>query len=301
MIKQHICLLMMPDVAVSFKRESGKDWQTWVVKGEPEFRHYRKAGSVEAIVRDVCERLHFKDKLQSVEFSLVYAEESRPLLEGSIKCLHELECANWQIRRWDALYQQAAISSRSKVDNKIPSVEWMKNYVLPLLAYEPELETLRQQEHERAMAALQAEKQQLTRSIQAEQSTAKQSHEQTLALLQSEKNKLLQELQLLKQQHTVLAKPNMEQLLSFLPAIFKDFWNKVRPDELAIVAGHITVPVIPSPYFSPGQSAVLAKKRQFLQLAAADQQQIIRFCQELQHNYALQMHAEFSPLLSEQS
>lgn len=301
MINQHICVLILSDVAISFKRESGKDWQSWVVKGEPAFRHHGKTGTVEAIVRDVCERLHFKDKLKSVELSLVYAEASRSLLEGSIKCLHELECAHWQIRRWEALYQQAAISSRSKVDNKTPSAEWIKNYVLPLLAYEPELELLRQQEHERAMAALQAEKQQLTQSIQAEQATAKQSHEQTLAMLQAEKNKLLQELQLLKQQHTVLAKPNMEQLLSFLPAIFKDFWNKVRPDELAIIAGHITVPVIPSPYFSPGQSAVLAKKRQFLQLAAADQQQILRFCQELQHNYALQMHAEFFPLLGDQS
>jgi hypothetical protein len=43
----------------------------------------------------------------------------------------------------------------------------------------------------------------------------------------------------------------------------------------------------------------MAKKRQFLQLAVVDQQQIKRFCLEIKRNYSLDMHPEFAPIIME--
>lgn len=294
-----ICLIVLPQTALVFKREQGQTWQPWVIKGESEYHHHGKINMLDEILHEITERLHRKDKLASVQLSLVYANDCRILLENSIKLLHTQGCQYWQIICWDVLYQQAASLSNSPIDGKTPSVSWIQDYILPLLGQDSELKALKQQEHERALAALEAEKQQLAQHLKEQEGVAKQSHEQMLATLHAEKHKLLQELQNLKQQHAALARPNMEYLLSFLPAIFKDFWNKVRPDELSLIAGKIDTPDIPSPYFSPSTQAVLSKKRQFLQLAAVDQHQIKLFCQELSHNYALQIHTEFAYLLTE--
>ena len=295
----HICILMLSDVAIAFKRESQQVWQDFVIKGEASFLHTQKANTVEEILDEITLRLHRKNKLADVQVSLVYAHDCRQLMENSLKVLHRLGCEQWQILRWESLYQHASAMQTNTLEQGTPSTKWIKDYILPLLSYDAELALLKQQEHERVLAKLEAEKQSLNKNLHEQESTAKQNHEKMLASLQIEKQKLLQELQQLKHQTQVLARPDMEGLLSFLPAIFKDFWNKVRPDELALLAGNLSTPVIPSPYHSPSSQAVMAKKRQFLQLAIVDQQQIKRFCLEIKRNYPLDMHPEFAPIITE--
>lgn len=89
-------------------------------------------------------------------------------------------------------------------------------------------------------------------------------------------------------------------VVSFLPAIFKDFWNIVRPDELAMLVGNINPPQIPSPYQSPNISAVQQKKRQFTAISEQNQDKIIQLCRELARNYnTLVIHAEFKPVIGD--
>ena len=97
----------------------------------------------------------------------------------------------------------------------------------------------------------------------------------------------------------VLQRPNLESLLSFLPSIFKNFWNTVRPDELANIAGLVDVPKVQSPYHNPSLAAVQAKKRQFQALVDTEKAQIINFCRQLKQDYNLNIHLEFQTLIGE--
>ncbi|MBK6757522.1 MAG: hypothetical protein IPG70_07840 [Moraxellaceae bacterium] len=204
----HICVLVLPEVAVAFKRENNQTWQDYVIKGEASYYHNQKATTLQDILGDINDRLFRNDKkLLSVQVSLVYAPACRHLMESSIKTLHSLACEQWQILAWQSLYQQAATLNNSKLDDKVPSLPWIKSHILPLLGYDAELERLRQKEHANALRAIEDQKKQLAQDINSQQQTAKQSHAQMLAALEAEKNKLLQELQELKQQQNILAQP----------------------------------------------------------------------------------------------
>lgn len=92
-----------------------------------------------------------------------------------------------------------------------------------------------------------------------------------------------------------LDRPTMESLLVFLPVIYRNFWGTVPPDELALLAGLLNVPVIPSPYPEPGAAIVAAMKKRFLQLPEQERASLIAFCHQLP--YQLTVRAEMRALL----
>lgn len=68
------------------------------------------------------------------------------------------------------------------------------------------------------------------------QNNAEQALAEQVQQLEQDKAYLQQQISQAKDQLQRLQQPDMESLVSFLPAIFKDFWNTVRPDELAMIA-----------------------------------------------------------------
>lgn len=106
---------------------------------------------------------------------------------------------------------------------------------------------------------------------------------------------LRQENRELRDQLARLDRPAMESLLVYLPVIYRNFWGTVRPDELALLAGLLDVPVIPSPYPEPGAAVVAVMKKRFLQLPEQERASLIAFCHQLP--YHLTVRAQMRALL----
>lgn len=56
---------------------------------------------------------------------------------------------------------------------------------------------------------------------------------------------------------------SLEQLVAFLPVIYRNFWNSVSPNDLALLSGNLKIPEIPSPCPEPS-AEVIATMRQRL-------------------------------------
>ena len=93
---------------------------------------------------------------------------------------------------------------------------------------------------------------------------------------------------------------NLDELLEFFPAIYKNFWSAVSPKELAHSLGLKTVPIIASPYIPPTRSSIKKTKRRFKNLNPSKRQKIIFLCQILRRNHNLVIHRDFSRLIDEE-
>ena len=101
---------------------------------------------------------------------------------------------------------------------------------------------------------------------------------------------------LLQAQIAALARPSMARLLTFLPALYVNFWGVVRPDELALLVGELEIPAIPSPYLEPSADTLLALKKQLKALPDTDRSTLLSFCRALPHKLTLRPEMrEFFP------
>lgn len=119
-----------------------------------------------------------------------------------------------------------------------------------------------------------------------------QALEQRIGL--NELNQLRQENKQLRERKK-RAPVSMDLLSLYLPIIYHNFWNTVRPDHLAVLAGSTHVPVIPSPYEEPDGWMVLDMKQRFLQLSNQDRASIMAFCHQLP--YQLKVRRSMQVLL----
>ncbi|NMX40224.1 hypothetical protein HBO34_20390 [Pseudomonas veronii] len=88
---------------------------------------------------------------------------------------------------------------------------------------------------------------------------------------------------------------SLDLLLLYLPIIYHNFWNTVRPEELATLAGSAQVPMIPSPYHEPDSALVSSMKQRFLSLSDESRASIIAFCHQLP--YQLTVRNSMQPLM----
>lgn len=83
--------------------------------------------------------------------------------------------------------------------------------------------------------------------------------------------------------------PPLDHLVTFLPAIFRNFWGQVRPEEVAMLAGSSEVPAIPSPYPEPSRDELEALTVRLLQLPPEEQMKIRLACRRLQQSFRLEV------------
>lgn len=105
-----------------------------------------------------------------------------------------------------------------------------------------------------------------------------QALEQRIGL--NELNQLRQENKQLRERKK-RATASMDLLSLYLPIIYHNFWNTVRPDELAMLAGSSQVPMIPSPYHEPDGALVSSMKQRFLHLTEEARTSVVAFCHQL--------------------
>jgi len=286
-----LCLCLLKDEIQVYKSRNQTTWDILPIQGEESFLHQNRKDCLNNILQECSQRLNLDTKLEDVTMTILYAVQDYSWLIEALQQLHNLKNKQVQILHWQCLVEYACKNLAEEIPTSLPP-EWIAQYILPLTCLENSW-----QEHQKLIDSLKLQKQIQQEQLQAEEQQAQTNFAEQLAKLQAEKLKLLAEVREVQKKIAAVQRPDLEVLLSFLPSIFKNFWNTVRPDELANIAGLLNTPNVSSPYHNPTSSAVQAKKRQFQALAEAEQQQVIDFCRELKKDYDLNLHLEFQPII----
>ena len=299
MTTTHLSLIVSPTDIVAYQSKNAQPWQLIPIHGDSFAPHHQDASHIKAVFEDIAARFNSENLLSHIDISLIYV----PNTDGNVQYL---ECflmnfqaqqnQRWQILNWKKLLEQACriAPPPENIEHIYFAQEWVSNTVLPLLVSDHGIE-----QQQRVLSALASEKKQTEQQLKSQKNDAQQQHQSSLSTFEQEKLKLQQELAKLQQQLSTVKQPELEQLVSYWPVIFKDFWNVVRPDELAAIAGRLTIPQISSPYHSPSVATVQSLKRKFLVLNLDNQQQIIGFCRDLKRSHRLQIHPEFQHVIGE--
>lgn len=291
MSKYTLCLCLLDNEIQVYKSSNQTVWDILPIQGEESFLHYNRKDCLKAVLQECSQRLNLGTELEDVLVNILYKEQDYSWLVETLHQLESLKNKQVQVLQWNNLVDYANKSFVNETP-KVLNSEWITQYILPLTCLENSW-----QEHQKLIDSLNLQKQIQQDLLQVEEQQLQSNFAEQLAFLQAEKKKLQTEVREAQKKIAAVQRPNLEALLSFLPSIFKNFWNTVRPDELANIAGLLDIPNISSPYHNPTSSAVQSKKRQFQALAETEQQQIIAFCRQLKQDYDLQPHLEFRPII----
>lgn len=259
-------VLVLPQKAAVFCRE-GSAWATHPTYGE-EWVALGGARSLETMLDELNYHVNDSD-LSRVGVRLLYHEDAVQHLQGLSAQLHRLRCRHWQVLPLRAACQFAGI---------------------PPGAAEGESELAEATVRRRLLPALQALFEDAGAALRQARERAEGEHEEALQALAAEKAALALQVAELQQQVDALRLPDVERLLTLLPAIYRNVWGSIGPHDLALLAGGLRVPDIPSPFPDPSGDTLVALQRRLRRLPLADQQQLQAFCRHLPHR--LQVRAE---------
>ena len=228
------------------------------------------------ILRVLNNLLNEAEELHGVDVHILHAEGDEAIVESAKRSLEVMKCDTFKIETLESKLELAKKASRKLPKAPLLEVvndEWLIKTLLPVLsavvetvpfieAQSDNLDTLRDR-------------------LSISQEEVKQLKVQ-LATLQA---------QLAQKQAQISSTqfPSMENLLVFLPAIYRNFWGVVRPDELALLAGTLTVPEVASPYADPSPDTVLVLRRRLLALPESERDCVIGWCRELSHRLEVRM------------
>ncbi|MHA3116585.1 hypothetical protein E0H86_11805 [Acinetobacter sp. ANC 4635] len=272
-----------------YKSQNQIDWSIVPIKGEDTFIHHNDQSNIKIVLDEINQYLNFSDELASVEVNILYTNSA--WLSETITELHAFKNSYIQVFNFYSLVDYACNSLNVTKPDILSSI-WIGQRILPLTNLQNSWK-----EYQKLLEAVYLQEQLKQPQQQEDHSQIEVDFANKLAELQRERQKLQIELKQIQQQLVSVQRPNLENLLSFLPSIFKNFWNTVRPDELVNIVGLLDVPQVPSPYHNPGLPAIRTKKRQFLILEESERQKIIGFCRQLKQQYDLQLHLEFQPII----
>ena len=105
------------------------------------------------------------------------------------------------------------------------------------------------------------------------------------------------EMSQLQAQIQALSVLDVSQLVSFMPAVFENFFSQVAPQDLALLAGRLTIPRVSSPFTEPDASTLMALKRKFNHLPEVTQQQLLDFARELKETHNLKVRPNMRALI----
>lgn len=236
-----------------------------------------KAGALVPVLHEVNEQLNLEHALQGIVVHLLYAQTDVAAVADAPRVLETLHCSTWQILRLEPLLERAAVASGVTFAHPLEGDDaWIKKVLLPLLASTFSY---------------------ANKAFEAEEARVLHAHEETMESLRAHVLAKQQEVAQLQARIHALQLPGIEHLLVYLPAIYRNFWGAVRPDELALLAGTLTVPDVPSPYPDPSPDTVAMLRRRFLQLPEIDRERVLAFCGDLTHK--LDVRAEWRDLVGE--
>lgn len=262
-------------------------WESMPIKGEHNYEHEEDIGCLNTSILELNARMNQNNNLAKYQVTILYTQSKANWLSNALSILTEnYQCTKIQVLSYELIINAMEYSN----DKDISNPDWISQHVLPKSV----VENTSEQEQ-----LLNDKLTSLQKSLNDNKKILYQEYDEHTNQLNTEKQKLIERINELRTQITNTHSPNLENLISYLPAIFKDFWNIVPPIELANIAGKINPPNIPSPYHSPSEQAVALQKRKFDSLDENTQKEIIVFGIQLSQYYSLKPHRAFAKLLEE--
>lgn len=288
-----LCICVLDNEVFAYQ---SNDWQNWAnikIKGEKGYNHQGKVENFNTVLDEYNQALNQDNDLQDIHLYVVYKQNTTDFVLALLrKAKDKYRNQQFSCRPLEQIYQYYSEQNLGQTVPKLDAldVKWIESHLLPLLNFDSSWKSA-----QKRLAEIKQKEQALIN----EQKLKANQFAQTQAEQEQQKQRLDKEINDKKQALAVVTTPNLESLLSYLPSIFKDFWNTVRPDELANITGLLTPPQIPSPIQNPSIQAVQSKKRQFLLLSDDEKNQIIGFCILLKQDFDLKVHLEFQSLIGE--
>lgn len=255
--KEVYALILTQDKAVCCKQVSSL-WQVEKIDGE-QWHSLNELSGSDGLLQSLNERINSQDMLAGIELHVLCSETTYSQLSKLTTALQELQCTGWQLFHLEPLLDRAKAAS---TDGNINDLAWLCQCLLPLT-------TSSFREH---------------KELEQEYQQQRQGKEQDIESLNVEIKRLRLETHDLKASMAAIQKPDTEQLLTYLPIIFENFWSGISPDDFALLAGELGVPQIPSPYPEPSGEIVRIMKKRFLRLPENERQRILNWCRDLCHD-----------------
>lgn len=294
--------LFILDSEIIFYQSTDTIWQKIPLKGEYQLAHEHALHNLQASLEEINNRLNHSNQLADVEICLIYSDDKLSWAKEAFDTLIKQYKGRYlQLIRWQPLTNY--LQTLHLKDKELTITDFIEKQILPLVFIEQSLDKVKylsQQEQtlldikSREFAEQHKHQQQM---FVDSLNLTKAEFENQVENLNKDKATLLGELYDLKQKVAKLRTPDMTYLVSFLPAIFKEFWSVVSPNDLANLAGLLEAPDIKSPYPILTENAIRAKYQEFLALDTVDREKILNFCHMIKRNYTLRVNYIFKHLL----
>ncbi|WP_198335595.1 hypothetical protein [Psychrobacter celer] len=280
-IKSRYALILL-DSAILFEYLDDS-WQVCPINGEKSnsLRHDTAAAS---IAEELDIHVNATARLRDIELTVIYDKNASSQIPHLSASLFKLQSENWQLLAWQFINRSLINSgSISHQDNTKYDIEYLSQDILPFID---------------SMAFGQAQYNKVPveyneKDIENPDAVAIK-HEKLDAAVASNRE-LQDEVIRLQHQTNALQGISMQKILTFMPAIYQNFWHIVKPSDIGLLIGSYDIPAIPSPFPEPTIDTIHIMKKQFLALPKQDQRQIIEFCQQL--TYPLTIRQEFKNLV----
>jgi len=280
-LSPHFVFFLHHHQAACFKHDEAGNWHLRRLKGEACI-DLRGRQAFQPLLQELSEQINAVQALGGVNIHVFYGEETVDVLKDAPQDLLQLQCKTWQVLQIEPLLARAEAHKSCPAgqpflthldDNGSATLDWTCQVLLPIVS-----STFFYTDR-----AVVAELERVRQSLQVQTEQARHAHEETLDSLRTERQSHEAQIQLLQQQVQALQLPSVEHLLTFLPAFYRNFFGTVRPDELALLAGTLQVPALPSPYPDPSPNTVHVLRKRFMSLPADEQARVLGFCRQLTH------------------
>lgn len=234
----------------------GEDWLPLTASG---------SGGIAPALDKLQQRLNLSS-LGGCAIHIVCDPDSLGLLDGAPAALKAHGCRHWQVLQWQPLRQRAerlGAGLPPAAAASLPSPAWLARSALPLLQ-----ETFSY--HDEALAA--------------ERQRAQAQHDESMQTLRDERNALQAQISQMQAQLNALHRMDAQELLRWLPALYRQPFSVITPHDLALLCGSVErVPEIPSPWPEPAADTLRLLQKNLRALPAAHAAALRRFCRQLPH------------------
>jgi len=266
-----LVVLLLDTHAICFVRDDQPTWRHEQLHGESCYPMSGNAG-LASVLRELNERMHYSDGLAKFTLHLIYDQATLPWLANVAAALADVQCKHWQVLQWEILRDRAALLNGCDPTSPHPSVNWLQQGLLPVLE-----------------AAF---------GHQGDILPVEQTHADAVTRLNADRMRLEAAIAIQREQLNALQRPALDDVLTYLPALYLNVFSSIAPHDLALLAGSLQVPQIPSPWPEPAADTVQALQARLRKLPEQRAEQLRDFCRNLPHK--LERRAEMRAWLEKE-
>lgn len=271
--------LVLLDTAILFEY-TNSTWEVCPIYDE-KTNSLRDDNAAANIARELDTHINATSQLRDIELMVIYDKEASSQIPNLSTSLLELQSVSWQLFSWQFVIQKLNNTNNELQINTMKSdITWLSQSLLPVINSlgSKDIETdIESEDYEDSQEGTAIERIELEKA--------------------RESNRELQhKVQRLQHQANALQGLSIHKIITFMPAIYQNFWHVVKPSDIGLLVGNYAMPEILSPFPEPAMDTIHMMKKQFLALPEQEQQQIIEFCQQL--TYPLSIRQEFKALMA---